>query len=164
MFVEQSLQERFRPPKACAFQLADCIGEINQAAAGLPAPIAAAGDRTALRCYLPPFRLNSPTHSRRQGINALAACSRVSTKYRMSVQRGRPPGGCKARLLPTTNAWSLTYEPKPPAERPNSAEAVAETTCKSEMASWVTKPRPNRFFHGSPRSRLPAEAVVLTKF
>jgi hypothetical protein len=34
MFVEQSLQERFRPPKACAFQLADCIGEINQAAAG----------------------------------------------------------------------------------------------------------------------------------
>jgi len=34
MFVEQGLQERLRPAKACAFQLADCSGEINQAALG----------------------------------------------------------------------------------------------------------------------------------
>ena len=34
MFVEQGLQERFRPPKARALQLADCTGEINQAALG----------------------------------------------------------------------------------------------------------------------------------
>jgi hypothetical protein len=32
MFFEQGLQERFRPPKACAFQRADCTGEINKAA------------------------------------------------------------------------------------------------------------------------------------
>jgi len=34
MLVEQSLQERFRSPKACAFQVAYCIGEVNQAAPG----------------------------------------------------------------------------------------------------------------------------------
>jgi hypothetical protein len=34
MFVEQGLQERFRSPKACAFELADCAGEINQTALG----------------------------------------------------------------------------------------------------------------------------------
>jgi hypothetical protein len=32
MFVDQGLQERLRSPKACAFQLADCAVEINQAA------------------------------------------------------------------------------------------------------------------------------------
>jgi len=34
MFVEQGLQERFRSPKACSFQCADCTGEINQTAIG----------------------------------------------------------------------------------------------------------------------------------
>jgi hypothetical protein len=34
MFVQQGPRQRFRPPKAGALQLADCSGEINQAALG----------------------------------------------------------------------------------------------------------------------------------